>query len=89
MEDATLAAHFARIAADERRHAELGRRLVAWALKEGGAPVREALRGGLALQLPVVEDGSEVPGRLPLAARMALRGQRLERERGWLAGQLG
>lgn len=36
------------IARDEEQHAELAWRTLAWALKTGGVPVREALRGALA-----------------------------------------
>ncbi len=38
----------ARIAEDEERHAELGWRIVAWAVVQGGAPVRRALAASLA-----------------------------------------
>jgi hypothetical protein len=37
-----------RIASEEERHAELAWRTVAWALPEGGAPVREALSAAMA-----------------------------------------
>ncbi|MFO0591849.1 MAG: ferritin-like domain-containing protein [Polyangiaceae bacterium] len=42
-EDRVIARLLSRIAEDEERHAALAWRTVAWALREGGAPVREAL----------------------------------------------
>lgn len=47
-----------RIAGDEERHAELAWRTVAWALREGGAPVREALSAAMEA---VREEGSPPP----------------------------
>ena len=47
-EDRVIASLLTRIAEDEERHAALAWRTVAWALREGGAPVREALARAVA-----------------------------------------
>ncbi len=59
-----------RIAEDEERHAELAWRTVAWALREGGAPVREALSAAM-----------ESVGEEAFAARAARFSSRWDRER--------
>jgi hypothetical protein len=55
------------IAADEARHAELAWRTVAWAIREGGAPVRDAVAAALEVHadphaMPVREGELEAHG---------------------------
>ncbi len=57
-EELLIASLLDRIADDEERHAALAWRTVAWALREGGSPVREAL--SVAMEA-VREEGSPAP----------------------------
>ena len=54
--DPVIAAAYARIAADEQRHAELAFRFVRWALERGGNAVAERVRSAIAA--PPSEDSS-------------------------------
>lgn len=55
-----------RIAEDEARHAALSWRIVAWAIREGGAPVREAVAEAFTqpfpIGLPLQVEGAEAHG---------------------------
>ncbi|MCA9689679.1 MAG: ferritin-like domain-containing protein, partial [Myxococcales bacterium] len=73
----------ARIAEDEARHATLAWRFVQWAIEEGGAPVREAVRAAFATtaarppaprSLPADVDAAAMGdhGRLDAAAQIAV-----------------
>jgi hypothetical protein len=64
--DPAVRAVLARIADDEARHAELAWRFVAWALENGGAPVRRAVERAFA-SAPCAPH----PSRRPLAADAA------------------
>ena len=87
--DPAIAAHYARIAQDERRHAALGGAVLRWAIDEGGEPVRNTLRGALAREFDVALPGEDLPDRLPGAQVVELRRARLATERERVAGLLG
>jgi hypothetical protein len=78
--DPVLERAFARIAADEARHAALAWRFVHWALERGGAPLIARLRAELALSLDASEAASASnvrhtapsPAGLPVADEVAL-----------------
>lgn len=75
-EDPAVRARLTAIAADERRHAALAWRTVAWALGRGDAAVRTAVMQAFAAE-PAIdedasEDGLEVHGRLSWRARAAV-----------------
>jgi len=81
--DPLVQAALGEIAADEARHAQMAWRFLSWAVAEGGAPVRDALRAALedaiashAVSLPDarVPEGWEAHGRLrPAAQRRIVR----------------
>ncbi len=54
------------IVEDESRHAALAWRTVAWALREGGDDVAQALRNAAANELAEVRERAEQPGRTPV-----------------------
>jgi hypothetical protein len=75
-DDPAVRSRLTAIAADERRHAALAWRTVAWALGRGDAAVREAVARAFACA-PTVdddagEDGLEAHGRLSRRARVAV-----------------
>lgn len=80
--DAGVRSALEEIAEDEARHAELGWRIVAWAVKTGGDPVRDALARRVAtLRAPSQDDaptGLEQHGRLSARARSAIAQQCIE-----------
>lgn len=75
-EDPAVRRRLSRIAADEERHAALSYRIVAWAIRTGGAEVRDAVAAAMARPLamgPMVsEDGLEGEGLLGPTATAAV-----------------
>jgi hypothetical protein len=102
--DPAVARLVADIARDERDHAELAWDIVAWCVREGGAPIAQALRataaaipgegGGLYdAELARLVDGCDIAelrahGRVPLADWPALYRERLARTRDRLVALL-
>jgi hypothetical protein len=77
-DDAAVRAVLSGVASDEARHAELAVRAVAWALKQGGAPVREAVAEAFGAVLSGTSRVPVAPGRLSEATltEVATRGVR-------------
>ena len=71
--DPAVRAALATIAADEARHAELAWRTVAWAVAEGGAEVRRAVRAAFDEALAAMPEPEPIAGEL--AADLAAHGR--------------
>jgi hypothetical protein len=84
--DPLLAAHHARIAADEARHAALGGAIVRWAQATGGDEVRDALRPLRDAAAPTPRD--TVAGHVPRRTRRALASRRVAWAGRWLGAAL-
>lgn len=84
-----VAAHYAQIAVEERRHAHLGWDIAAWALRTGGDEVRAALLPLVEVERADVPEVPALPERLDTPTRALLGRKRAAVERGRVRALLG